>query len=563
MQGAKRRPGVERRIQVSGIDIALDLGPQRLSLQTPISFSERKVDPGQAAPSLVPEATMSADQSFVSAAMLAVKAKHIDDRLIAATKLMLMRGAGHTPGRRFLLAGWAARLFAESKDPRGDAVEVLLAACVLGAIEMPRLPRALRAAVDMRLSSFLSTPRLSLPLGFHADTPELTRSFRQNRMLATDVADPSAIEALVGALHREPVLRAAYEAQRRVRSLVTNPPNRASLDAGLAALDARRGIPRGECTIFPPLVSPEAIVARALFSASDEQELQSALGPPGPHAGFYQYQWWAAAPLAAPDLTAEAARLDLGSDYRTYLELLFKVVVAFARETHVEELDEEEEAEDDDVSSVLPIYIRPALSLDPVPTHYIRRAQAYRFLKRVLSSAFGDALDHVPGGVPGWPSHRTLREELDFAADLFVGASVTAWRELGREPRHIARPDERARVFEAWRASKPADPDLATDSRMMVPVSVTPEGTVRAWIFLGWQRLRVEIGFARNPIPRVIGGASGRRIEWVFASRIVEVMRPVIVEGYVKKLLDRASFRTVCHRAKSVSKTLEAIGFYT
>src|SRR5262249_17670146 len=170
---------------------------------------------------------------------------------------------------RYLLARWAARLFAESTSPKGDAVEVLLAACELGKIETPRRAQALDAAVSARIADFMGQPRLSLPLGFHGDTAELAAAFHQNRMLATRVTNARAISAVARALHGDPALRAAYEAQMHVRSRVTNPPDRSDLAPYLSALDGRREARPQECALFPPLASPEAPVIRRLARAED------------------------------------------------------------------------------------------------------------------------------------------------------------------------------------------------------------------------------------------------------------------------------------------------------
>lgn len=564
---------VERRVRASGLDIVLDLGPQRLSLEVPVASEDGEAS-FHITPDVVPLPALPAHEGFVSAAALAQKAKYVDDRLMAATKLMLMAGAGRTPGRRYLLAQWAARLFAESKSPRGDAVEILLAACKLGQIQTPPRARALDAAVDKRIAEFLSIPRLSLPLGFHGDTAELADAFRQNRMLATHLTNARAITAVAGALHGDRALRAAYEAQLHVRSRVTNPPKRPDLHSYLSALDDRRAAPRHGCALFPPLCSPEAPVIRDLVEMEELPSVETdVLGimiqrlqegrlnlTPDDSSGFYQYQWWAAAPLAAPDRTPESARLRWEPEYRKYLELMFRAVVAFARETHVEDLEEQEEAEEDEEEE-LEVHITPALTVEPLPTHYVRRAAGYRFLRKVLTAAFGDALLEAPRGVPGWPRDRSVREELDSIADLFVGAAVTAWRELGRAPQRIARAGERAAIFDAWRTAKSSDPDLGKDARMMVPVSVTPGGVARVWMFLGWRGFPLQVGFASRPSPRIVGAPPKQRIKWVYGSRTVRLHSPVIVEGYVRRLLDRGELRSVCDRARSVGAILEAVGF--
>ncbi len=574
-----------RTMRDQGLEIAIDLTPQRLHLdieERDHGFKLRCIDeehsddddndPSRVPPDLVPSPVAPSDH-LTSAALLGLKAKHVEDRVIAAIKLLLQRGTPKTMGKRALLERWAARLFAGRRSSKGDAVEVLLAACRLGNIESPAVPRDLDRAVSSRVRRFLADPVRSMPLGFHTDSPELEDAYRQNRMLQTALEDTVSIGAAARALHGDPALLKAYRAHMRARSRLTNPPKRPSLRPLLRALDRDKDALAKPCALSPPLVAPEDAIVRALafggarpgFDVLSEAIRQIRAGEldlaPGPSSGFYQHQWWAAAPLAHPDPTPERARLEWSSSYRSHLEALFRAAIALARETHVEDLDEEEEAEDDEVEEERVVVIRPHLTVEPLPTHYLRRAAGHRFLMTMARSMIGEAMDEPPRDVPGWPEGRSIREELAALDDLFTGAAATAFRELGRPPREEAQGDASAvERFAGFCAARARDHDLGRDARMMVPVSITPEGAVRVWMFLGYRRLPLRVSFTRRPLPRVVPSPGGApTVRWEYAPSHYTIACPIVVEGIVPTILNRPAFRKVCDRARSVGAILRAV----
>src|SRR5262245_9548130 len=94
--GAAQHDGpVARRFWDGDLEVELDLRPQRLRLELgPRVTADRE-----------PEAVLPRG-ALVPAAALAHKAKQVDDRVLAAAKLMMQAGAGRMPGRRYLLARW-------------------------------------------------------------------------------------------------------------------------------------------------------------------------------------------------------------------------------------------------------------------------------------------------------------------------------------------------------------------------------------------------------------------------------------------------------------------------
>src|SRR5262249_14115398 len=128
------------------------------------------------------------------------------------------------------------------------------------------------------------------------------------------------------------------------------------------------------------------------------------------------------------------------------------------------------------------IVIRPELSAEPLTTCYARRGAAYRFVRSVLEDTFGaEALDGLHRQTPDGPVPAPLAAELDTMEALFAGAAAAVAHDLGMAapiatpvPAYGAGPArdpaaDRA-TFLRWASSASADPDLARDVRMMVPV---------------------------------------------------------------------------------------------
>ena len=99
-----------------GYRIQLDLSRQVLGLDIP----EEKW-PAEEIP-LLPTLPRGWSTGFLSAAALAMKAKQFDDGLYAATELAAQNGAGHYPGKTFLLRTLARSL---TQATAADATEAL------------------------------------------------------------------------------------------------------------------------------------------------------------------------------------------------------------------------------------------------------------------------------------------------------------------------------------------------------------------------------------------------------------------------------------------------------
>jgi hypothetical protein len=547
---------VERTIFYGAARVTLDLTTQVIALDVPEYVDARRAPPPDA-----PRPSPGGG-GFVSAALLTHKLKQVDDGVRAAVELLLQRGAGRLPARRLLLARLADRLARAAPPARGDAVEVVLAACRLGGVEAT-VPPGLRRAVDARVREHLAQPHRSRPVGFYSWSPELARAFQQDRMLQTRLADPAAIAAVARAIGDDPALRATYRAHGRLDRRLAGRRVLRDLTGAIAPRAGRA--PPAHPALFPASGSVEQRLARArvpdVFAAliAGVRDATIDLRPP-PRPSWKDLQVWALEPLLRPDLAPEAPRLRLSASYRGHLDALFRASLALVRETHIKQEDVEEECEEDE-GGALSLGLAPGLTVEPLATRYARAAEAQRFLRGLLDEHFGGALDRVARERPWSPPTRSLREELVDIESLLRGAAETSRRELGISPDPGAAGDVAA--FAAWSANRARDPDVGADARMMVPVSHDlASGLTRVWAFLGWESTAIEARFATPPLARVDAAkGSGRapKVHVYFTEETHAADTPVVVELWVREVLDRDAFRRLCDRHRTAARIARAL----
>ncbi len=483
---------------------------------------------------------------FVSAGELLVKAKQFDDGLMAAVEMASQEACGSFGGRRPLL-----RALLDHAAGEGRAAAHVAAACDAGGVRPTRTAEAAQV-----LREFLSDEWRSKPLGFYTWNDELGRIFRQDRLLQTDLSEAADAGDLAGALAGTPGLRARYEQCLRLAERCTNGPACADFREWIIAID--RGDPPPPIirshpfppwlALFPPSRAHETDLATRLYGdrpIPDDADLLRDLIQavrtgrvvlaPRPDSGWYDWQTWALETLIAPERAEETGRLTLTKSYREHLEHLFRTALALARETHVKQLTVPMRG----AALGPPVIVRPELHLEPLVTHYARRAEGYRFIRAVLAEAFGDAaLGHLHRLRPDGVVEPTLAEELEFMTALFEGAANVAHLELG------AASGAETGTFLRWMATRHEDEDLVADLRMMVPVYYdVGRQQVKVWMFLGWLGDSLDVSFERPPAVR---GTAGQRV--VFEDSSYPIAVPVMVEALVSRLLDREEFRALCDR---------------
>jgi hypothetical protein len=541
--------------------VILDLSTQVLRFDAPESF-------GFGGRALLPALPRSRTRghAFVSAGTLAMKAKSFDDGLYAGVELAAQQGAGTFSGKRALLTTLARHL--EAPHAIGTrAAAMIFAACRLGHVGV-EVPLPARVAVDALIADFLGDPIASKPLGFYTWRDDLAAIFQQDRLLQQPLDPADGAAALAGALQRDDGLRHGYDAYLRLVAGLTNP---------FADMDLRNhgGPASGSFRFCPPARSIEGDLMQRLFgslpvpdgfSLVDEIVARLREGrltmQPTADSGWYDHQLWSIAPLACPERTPEAARLELTPDYREHLLEVFKSLFSLSRETHVKQLAPVMPgASMPPRERSRPFYVAPELSAEPLATCYLRRAQSYRFVTDVLTAAFGSsALMSLRRLRPDGAADRSLLDELADMQAVFYGAHTTVLRELGFESgldqsgAEGRDNDADAQAFARWATDVDQDEDVSRDARMMVPVFYDlGRRQTKVWAFLGWTEQHLGIDFARPPrivaereglMARMLPGAPD--VRFVGTSRVAP--RPVTAELYVDTVLNRDEFRRVCDR---------------
>ncbi len=541
-----------KEILVEGFTVRLDFAPAVVRINVPEDrgdFPEGDRSPREAP--LSPTLEGLTGGGMLSAAVLAAKAKALDDRLLAAAEIGAEEGLGRFPAKARLLAEVAEAL---AGAPPSAAAEVLLAAGVLGRGGSFSVPASLRTAVEGRIAAFLADRLRSQPIGFYGRDARLARIFRQDRMLQTPLEGKAGIEALARAVAARESTRAAYAATLALAERLTNPFVRPDLRPLVAdVLAGRLDAPDRGVSFLPPSRAPETDLATRLFGGrpipegfdlAAEVAARVADGrlslAPEASSGWYAHVLHSLSPLFAPDRTPEAARLSLDPAYRRMLLDLGRGILALARETHIKQL--ELPAEGCAPRSRV-LRLSPGLRLEPLAAHYSRRAESYAFVRGVLEEAFG------PEGLSALGADPAEGER------LFAGAASAVRADLDL-PGATAGEEAFRRVA----AGAAADPDVAGDQRMMVPVFFDlARGKVKAWALLGWTSRPVSVGYAKPPKVIEVRGPDGRPARDAlvqFESESHRLPYPVTAEVYVSEILDRDAFRSHCDRWETQGEIL-------
>jgi hypothetical protein len=552
-------------VLAEGWRIRLDLAPQVLQVDIPERIVYRGDARGPREPPLWRIPPRSSD--FVSAATLLLKAKQFDDGLVAAVELAAQAGAGTFVGKAAWLVSLAEELAGLVATADADARSLVFAACQLGGLPVTA-PANVQDGVRAMLEEFLRDELRSKPLGFYTWTPQLEAIYRQDRILK-EWLQPETAAALQRALDRAPGARTAYERCRRLDARLTNPPaSRTLLDSGT------------EPPLFPPSRSNEVDLFQRLygdreipndFDLAEELVRQISSGAirldPMEDSGWYDYQTWSLEPLVLPHKTPEAGRLQLGNGYRRHLRELFKGTLAMLRETHVRRAGYGGGGYGGPIRPT--VRVSPGLTVEPLATLYRRRALCYRFIRGVLEESFGaEALAGMHRLTSTGPTQAGLADELGAIERLFTGAYLTVCREFGMEAR-MEEPGLRLHQgddhFRRWAGRLRDDPDLGQDARMMVPVFYDVERRqTKVWAFLGWESASLQVQYVTSP--RIISCTRDGRPEGsvspsetpdiLFGGDHHELATPVVVEVYVRRLLNRDEFRRHCDRYRTRSAIL-------
>ncbi|WP_406699801.1 hypothetical protein V5E97_13190 [Singulisphaera sp. Ch08] len=512
---------------------------------------------------------------FVSAAVLAQKAKAVDDGIVATLEFLLDEGTMTFRGRSALLAGLQGQLQGEwdrsSDDTRlAEGLGLLSAVRSLVGDNDPAdpitWPTPLRLWRNQYLRDFRKRQEVDVPLGVYSWSQRLTGLYQQSKSLQEPLSEDVAF-LLRQALEADEPLRTAYKTHLALLAL-TNPLVRPHLLSG----SATTGAPQPAPAFFPASKSREGQLVERLvgdqpvpagFDLIGELIARVADGRlslvPTEESGWYDHILHALEPLLVPEQVPEATRLELADDYRADLQQLFRSLLGMTRESHVKQVEMA-------AAGGCPFVISPHLTLEPLAEHYRRRAESYRFVSERLVTLLGENVllswnRATPAGETGVP----LLDEIHMMEQLFAGASAIVQDELGIVP-ELERGDERwltaakART-RSWIASHRDDPDLSEDVRMMVPLFKDVErDEFHVLAVVGYEQRNLKVSFVDRP-EVTVRDSQGRRVEpdiqWSDAT--YPLARPVTLTCRTKQLLDRDQFRELCDREKTMAAIRAAL----
>ena len=560
-----------REVRSGEYTVRLDLTGQVLGLLAPqdIAFGERGREVEVPLHASLAEI---ADDDFVSASVLAAKAKQFDDGLFAAAELAAQTGLGDFAGKEKLLATLAKQLASGAPN---KSIGILYAGAELGGVKVD-VPAPYRALVETQKKEFLGDALHSKPIGFYTWSRELSAIFQQDRMLQSELPDPAGTEAIVRALAANKEVLANYTSVLNLAEQLTNSFRDSDLrDLVASSRIGKLRIPDRGVRFFPPSVAPETELVMLLFEGkpipegfnlADELVRRVQAGTltlrPAANAGWYAQQLYSYESLVVPERSPEAARLRFDNRYKEHLIALFKGLITLTRESHVKQLEMPGHvgAAPPSPEPEVVINVSPALSTEPLATHYLRRSHAYAFVRHVLENAFGRvALSSMHRRTAVGPASKNLAEELAEMEALFYDAHVAVTSALGMQALEKSGSGSGPAVsetrFAEFRQQLATDPDLGQDVRTMVPVFYDiGRKQTKVWVVLGWATRPVAVTFEHAPRVAVILKAgkpvsSGVRVE--FRGDCHEVAYPVTAEVYVSKILNRDEFRKLCDTYKT------------
>jgi hypothetical protein len=520
-----------------------------------------------------------------SANMLDGAAKQFDDGLYAALDLACFRGEiGLSPA----VPQWVAAVFS-ALPPKSPARAFLAAALELGGEKTP--PGDVDQAEKAKwLADFAQNKAASKPIGFYTWTPELQQTWRFYRFLqhefdATHLAIPRDVAA---ALKDHAALLKQYRAINAFYGRLTNPLNCLPVDAlidatpDVDALAKQRGASHAAVALFPPSTSRETELFERLFGnglpadanlmltlirriRSGEVDLQPSTKAGGD--GWYQYQVYALETLLLPGRGQEKDKLLLTAEYKKRLVEAFKAMVTTRRETHARQLAVPAcKCADTKLSRGA---VSPRLRIEPCATYYLRTARAYAFLQNFLRSTVGRArLEKLHGLKQGGSREATLDAELEALARRFYGFYLLTCEDIGLRPQFLPNePVDQAAAQRAalqWLAHIDADPDLACDTRVSVPIAIALDrDKTRVWATLGVRFARLDASYARPPRVR----PKDKHGDWEEveayqlgpSNYVIPVVEFAEFELNGANALTREEFRAICDRHTTKEEIVEEL----
>ena len=292
---------------------------------------------------------------------------------------------------------------------------------------------------------------------------------------------------------------------------------------------------------------------------------------PKENSGWYDYQVYALETLLVPKRGEESKWLLLTGNYKRRRLEAFHALITKRKETHV--LRSESGVKTAASAPLQPDPLErfsPRLRIEPAPTYYLRMARSYRFLNQALHEFVPEAqLTKLHGLTEQGTRKQPLLEELRDIERLFYGCYAISAEDIGLGL-NLAE-DEQAVLAESrsiagkWLASYAEDPDLAVDTRVIVPVAEDlSRGVISVWATSGIRFSRLKTNYVSEAPPRVRTSDSE---EWTplkpeqlgDATYLLPVDEFVSVQIPSSRILNRKEFQDLCNGAKNKEELVQRL----
>ncbi len=485
------------------------------------------------------------------------RAKHFDDRVVAAVERALFRGSvGECAG-----AVEVTKRLHAAIGPEGAAAPFLAAALHLAGVSASVKDVSAR---DALLAAFERDAVASRPAGLYEDDDELRRVFRFLRFLGRPVEGAARTE-ISAALEGDAVLFADYRRLVHLFDGMTNPHREPSFVAQRGAPAARAALfPRSRShehelfsRLFPDGLPRDAHLMRELLRRVRSGEVQLA---PRPDSGWYDWKVWSLEPLLRPERSAEHAKLLLARSYKKRLVGAFAALLVKHRETHWRSLGETASM------ALRPGELKPRLRVEPAITYYLRTARGYAFVGGVLRDSLGE--DGARSLRACADAELDLLGEILAMRELHYGLALVAAEDLGLPPPEAPyEPADAAAARDAaiaWLAAAFEGADAERDTRVIVPVYVDPQRDVtRSWATIGVRLAKLVVAYVELPSVRPADGSEDWRRAERHETDEAEYLLPVDefaeVELDGRRVVTRAELRALCDEERTREDILKAL----
>ena len=514
------------------------------------------------------------------------KAKQFDDGLYAALEqYWFQEHAGEFPGDLTFLKELAESVPVDSRAAAYFAVGLDLAGI--------KIPATNQASITFFKNRYTSDLVQSKPIGFYAWNEKLQQCYRVGRFfqMEFELDDNDWMQPVIRALQTKSERQTTYRHILARWARLSNSPSRLtvldlvdhSTGKDLVRVRRQRNLTTSTVSLFPPGSNRESELTRRHFpngfSAKDDimRELVKAIRSgavdlqPKDGSGWYDYQVYALETLLVPNRGEESKSLLLSGNYKRRRLEAFQALMTKRKETHVLRSESGVKTAASAPTQPDPLErFSPRLRLEPAPTYYLRMARSYRFLNQALHEFVPEnQLTILHGLTEQGTRKQPLLEELHDIERLFYGCYALSAEDIGlglnvTEDEQAVLVESR-NIAEKWLTSYTDDPDIAVDTRVIIPVAEDlRRGVISVWATPGIRFSRLKTDYVPESPPRVKTSESD---EWTAlkpeqlgeAIYLLPVDEFVSVQVPSSRILNRKEFQGLCNEAKTKEEIVQRL----